>query len=373
MRIALICSNSGSGGLLKYIKGFLKTPTIHSVNLYCGNSISIEESRYIHVIRTDFVDETGIDLLLNRPLRSDLVSLIDEFSPDIVIFMNGWMRKGLEHYKCISILHNQLAINWRLLIQQRPMRLVGSMLAVRNAVMYSLKHADGMIFLSEASKKETDDAGHQYKSGKVILFGHEAQNCRDKEPLPCEMIYVSTQFPYKNHVRLLQALARVKGKHPDFHVSFVGCSKTAKLDKLVKEYNLSSNVSFCGWMSHEETLAVINKASIYLHPSMIESTSNGVLEGVIPGNTIVCSKLDVFYEAIEDRAYYFSSTSIEEMARAIDQAIKHPKPLSVSDCQKICQKYDRQESIDMVYAYAEELVNLEHSGEKAVLDRYERY
>ncbi len=355
MKIALICSDSGSGGLLKYIKGFLETPTDHTVNLYCGKNMLISDSKYINVIRTELANESGMDLLCSRPLRSEFVEMIDFFSPDVVVFMNGWMRKGLEQYKCISILHNQLAVNLKLLLKQKPLKLVGSLLAVRKAVLYSMRSADGMIFLSESSKKDTDRLGYRYKNGKVILFGHEARSCQSDSFQPHEMIYVSTQFPYKNHVKLIKALGKVKKVIPEFHVSFVGCRFTAKLEKLVKANGLTKNITFCGWMSHEETLDAIGKAGIYLHASMIESTSNGVLEGLVPGNTIVCSNIGVFMEALGDHAYYFSPYSVEEMASAILKAMQQPKPVSSETCQNICKKYDHMQGVMKVYAYASEI------------------
>ncbi len=355
MKFALICSDAGSGGLLKYIRGFLDTPTEHEVTLYCGKNLAIGESEHVRVVRTELVNESGMDLLLNRPLRPAFVAMVDALRPDAVLFMNGFMRRGLEHYPCLSILHNQLLVDWRLLLCQRPLRLVASLLAVRKALLYTFKHANGNIFLSEASKAGTDAAGYRYQNGRVILFGHDPAGERVGTPEPREMIYVSTAFPYKNHARLLRALARVKQEEPAFHVSLVGCPATPKLEALAKKLGVADRVTFCGWMSHEEALAAIGRASFYLHPSQIESTSNGVLEGLIPGNTVVCSNIGVFSEALGERAYYFSPNSEEEMASAILAALRTPRPLTAEDCRAICEKYDYRQGVEAVYRYAAEL------------------
>lgn len=357
MKIALLCSDSGSGGLIKYIEGFLKTETSHNVLLFCGPTLPILESEAVQIVRTPYAAESGLDLLLNRPLLPQLIQMVDDFAPDAVIFMNGFMRRGLEKYPCISILHNQLAINPKLLFQQRPLRLVASLLAVRKAVLFSLRTADGMIFLSNASKTETDQCGHHYKDGRVILFGQErADQLNANRKQNNELIYVSTQFPYKNHKRLLEALEKIKNMGKEFHISLIGCKETDTLKEMVQTLRLKDRVTFYGWLSHDKTMEKIQQADVYLHPSLIESTSNGVLEGIGENATIVCSKLDVFTEALGGYAYYFDPLNVDDMAKTIVEAMDNPKLLSLDMCRKILEPYDYRKGVHAVYEYAAELV-----------------
>lgn len=358
MKIALLCSNSGSGGLIKYIEGFLKTETSHNVRLFCGPTLPIPETEIVQIIRTPYAAESGLDLLLNRPLLPQLIQMVDDFAPDAVIFMNGFMRRGLEKYPCLSILHNQLAINQKLLFQQRPLRLVASLLAVRKAVLFSLRAADGMIFLSNASKTETDQYRHLYKDGRVILFGQErADQLNGNRKQNNELIYVSTQFPYKNHKRLLEALGKIKNMGKKFHISFIGCKETAALKEMVKTLRLEDHVTFYGWLSHDKTMEMIKQADVYIHPSLIESTSNGVLEGIGENATIVCSRLDVFTEALGEHAYYFDPLNVDDMANAIAKAMENPKLLSLDMCRNILAPYDYRKGVNDVYEYAAELAH----------------
>lgn len=354
MKIALLCSNSGSGGLIKYIKGFLNTPTSHEIRLYCGKSIPIPESKYVEIIKTEYSEEDGLDLLFTRPLNPKLIELVSEFNPDVVIFLNGYMRKGLEKYPSISILHNELLIRPDLILRQRPLRLVVSLLAARRAVLYTFKNVTGMIFLSQSSQIEADKLGYKYKDGRTILFGQDKRIfIKVDDSNKNEMIYVSTQFPYKNHKKLIKALGLVKKSGADFHVNFVGCKETPYLKKLVKSKKLEENVKFCGWLSYEETTSLITRAKYYLHASVIESTSNGVLEGVNENCTIVCSNIGVFSEALKDKAYYFNPNNVKDMANKIIQAINKPINLSLSDCNEIFKPYDYEDGVKKVYEYAE--------------------
>jgi glycosyltransferase involved in cell wall biosynthesis len=367
MKIALICSNSGSGGLIKYIQGFLQTQTEHTLRLFCGTTLPIGESDFVEVVRTEHANESGLDLLLGRPLSQGLIELVDDFAPDAVIFMNGFMRKGLEKYPCLSVLHNQLAVDLGLLLKQRPYRLVASLLAVRKAVLYSFGAADGMIFLSEASKKQADQKGYHYRDGRTILFGQEVEKAAgeathaaaddqaaSQAPHACrELVYASTYFPYKNHKRLLQAMHKVKERGGTFHLSFIGCKESGALTKQIEKLGLREDVTFCGWMSHEETLRKIREADCYVHASLIESTSNGVLEGVYENSTIVCSGLDVFREALGENAYYFNPKDESDMAEAILRAIEAPIRLTAQQCEEILAPYDYQAGVRGVCAYAE--------------------
>lgn len=360
MKIALICSDTASGGLIKYIDQFVKVKTQHEVVLFCGKNLNIKNSDYITIKKNNFSLERGRDLFFNKKLNKNLIVMIDRFNPDIVIFMNGYIRRGLEKYKTISILHNQLTINKNLLFKQRPFKLIISLLIARKAVIYSLKKANGIIFLSKASKQETDKYGYKYNDGIVIKFGHDMallhNNYNDEKS---QMIYVSTFYPYKNHNKLVESLVELKKYTNNFHLNLIGFVPSDSFRRKIKKLGLSKYITFYGWLTHDQTIELILQSNIYIHSSLIESTGNGVLEGVVVGNTIVCSNINVFKETLGDNAIYFDPHDVNSITNALIRAIKEPKILNKEYCEKIIKNHNYIDSVSDVYKYAEKIAKQE--------------
>lgn len=359
-KIVLLASNSGSGGLIKYINGFLKyTPEGYDVTLFCGEDLKIQSSEKVNIVRTKYVNESGIDLLLNKRVSSELIEMINEICPDIIVFLNGYMRKGLGKYKSISILHNQLLVDKELLIAQKPIRLVFSLLAARKALLYSFQKATGIIFLSEESKKDTDKRKYKYNNGKIILFGQNTEIQKVHPSRKNNLIYVSTGFPYKNHVRLLEALALLNKDGVDFFCTIAGCQANEQMKEIITKNDLDSKVSVIGWVDHSKVKEMILDNDFYVHASLIESTSNGVLEGVQEGMTIVCSNIGVFKEALQDKAYYFNPMDRYDIASAIKKALENPRALSMSECDEIMMPYNYENAIKEVFEYADYICRLD--------------
>ena len=163
MKIVMIAGDGGSGGLIGYIKGLISTdsmPANFEIILFCGPNLFKkfkDLKTKIKLISTEFAQEKGIDVVVNRYLPKELIKKIDAEKPDVIFFMNGYVRKGLEKYPNVMVLHNQLYIdNYEFLRMGKTIKTL-KLFAFRFAVRRSMKKADGVIFLSEFSKKQTDE------------------------------------------------------------------------------------------------------------------------------------------------------------------------------------------------------------------------
>ena len=125
------------------------------------------------------------------------------------------------------------------------------------------------------------------------------------------------------------------------------------MKEIINKNNLDSKVNIVGWVDHSKINEMILDNDFYVHASLIESTSNGVLEGVQEGMTIVCSNIGVFTEALQDKAYYFNPMDRYDIASAIKKAFKNPRALSVSECDEIMIPYNYEHAIKEVFEYAD--------------------
>ncbi len=102
---------------------------------------------------------------------------------------------------------------------------------------------------------------------------------------------------------LLEAVAQLKGKYPDFTVCFAGhapCSGSLKrrlrctgyekyIRYLINKLDLKENVRFLGSLSAEKMADEMTKAHVYVHPSAIDNSPNALAEAMMVGTPCVAS------------------------------------------------------------------------------------
>lgn len=335
MKIIMIAGNGGSGGLTGYIKGIISADVVPQeceVVLYCGSLLAKRLERIannIKVIETDYAVERGKDVVTNRPLPKPLIQMIRNEHPDIILFLNGYIRAGLETYPNIMVLHNQLYVDDYLLIRQGITKLTLQLLAFRHAVRRSMKKADGVIFLSEFSKQQTDDSRVNYKNGKVIPFGFEDKNRSDSiigkhNKGKIKIIYISALFPYKNHIELIKACAFLKEEGYNFELQIVGQKRNPtykKLKKVINQNNMNDLINFTDWVEHDQIKSLIDQSDIFVYASSTETTGYGLLEGMARGALIAASNKAGFPNMLKDGGVYFNPKDSNSIKNALIELI----------------------------------------------------
>jgi glycosyltransferase involved in cell wall biosynthesis len=355
MKIAMIAGNGGSGGLIAYIKGLITAnvvPENAEIKLFCGTSLAEnldEVADRIKIHPTNLANESGKDIVLNRPLNKKFIEIIDIYNPEIVVFLNGYIRKGLEHYPNVMILHNQLYVDNKQLWRQGVSKLTLILLAFRHHVRKSMRNSSGVIFLSNASRMQAKDKRLKYKKSKVTYFGLEQENRKgffEEKPLntPINMIYISAIYPYKNQIELVKGLSLLKKDKVDFRLHLVGIAdpKTKKkLISVIKQNHLQDNVVFYDWVRHDDIKKMIDSSDIFLYPSSIETTGYGLMEGMGRGIPIASSDTECFREILGDGGIYFNPNDSMSIYSAVKTLIndKQLRSKYASDALEISKKF----------------------------------
>lgn len=335
MKIVMISGNGGSGGLIGYIKGLLSfhyNPEEVEVVLFCGRNLAkkLETVKTpVRIIGTKHAAEKGIDIVLNRPLHPKLIEKIKYEEPDVVFFLNGYIRKGLEMYPNLMTLHNQLYIDFFQLARHGFSKIALSLIAFRFAVTRSMRKADGVIFLSEFSKNQTDQKRIHYNNGIVIPFGFEKENrTTDIRVLSSnkkiKLIYISAIFPYKNHLNLLKAISELKSEGYNIELYLVGQKVKPyykKIEKAIATLDLKKEVILHDWVDHERIKHLIDISDIFIYASSTETTGYGLLEGMARGALIASSNQAGFPSMLKDGGVYFEPKNIESIKKAIEYLI----------------------------------------------------
>ena len=333
MKIAMISGGGGSGGLVAYIRGLLSVKTEDEVLFVCTQALreklgAVAEN--VQFCALAEAKERGAELLRNKPLDAKVVQVVDDFCPDIVLYINGWIRRGLEKYPNVMILHNQLYVDNQALKQTLTLKKAASLLSFRHIVRRSMKKADGVIFLSDKSMWDAKAAGVKFNKGGVAYFGIPEENfsacpAEHTSNEKLKLLYVSTFWGYKNHSSLLDALKLLKDKGFSFEMHFVGAGPTKgemQIKEKVKVLGLDGDVVFHGNKSHDKVLEAMDESDIFVYPSAVESTGLGVMEAMARGMCIASSDMSCMPSVLKDAGVYFSPKQPQSIADAIEQLLR---------------------------------------------------
>lgn len=362
MKIAMLAFGGGSGGLVRYIQELLAVPAQHEINVFCSEKLNLGNlADNVIVTRTDYARERGVEILLDKPLHPELIKMVNAYNPDVVFFSNGWERRGLEQYPNIMVLHNALYVDDAALrVMLTPKKFL-TFMGFRHIVRRSIKRADGVIFLRDKSKEDTDRIGLKYKSGKVIYFGMPKYNFSTERPAldkeNIKLLYVSPFHKYKCHETLINGMKLLVDKGYSLSLELIGGIPEAReqvIREMVARLGMAERVQFSGWCTHEEVMQAMKRADIFVYPTRIEAAGLGVMEPMAQSMPIASSNTACMPEILKDAGTYFNPFKPQELADAVEKLI-------VDDAfRETCSK--------KAYAYASE-----YSWERAMREHMEYF
>ncbi len=153
---------------------------------------------------------------------------------------------------------------------------------------------------------------------------------------PVHVVSVARLVEKKGIAYVVEALGELKRSHPalDFRYHIVGDGPLrAELTELVQRHDLDEEVIFEGWMTRDEVGAVMQRAHLFVVPSV--TAANGDMEGLpvvlmeamAQGLPVIASRHSGIPEIV---AHEHSGLLVEErdaagLAAALGQMIHHPE------------------------------------------------
>jgi glycosyltransferase involved in cell wall biosynthesis len=139
--------------------------------------------------------------------------------------------------------------------------------------------------------------------------------------LPKEFaLYPAQTFPHKNHLRLLQSLARLRDQRGLIvHLVCTG-AKNDHFDEIQHEVlrlKLQDQVRFVGYVEDTYLQALYKLATFVVFPSLFEGWGFPPLEALSNGVPLACSRIQPISEHVGDAALLFDPTSVESIAEAV--------------------------------------------------------
>jgi glycosyltransferase involved in cell wall biosynthesis len=212
----------------------------------------------------------------------------------------------------------------------------------RIANKLAFKTASGVIAISETTRRDAarffgvkQDRIQAIPLGVEPRFsaspGPEVDAVRAKYRLPDQyVLYVGTNKPHKNLVRLIEAWAIIHRKAGPRHVLVIAGywdGRYPEARKLAERQDLSGAVLFTGPVDDGDLPALYTGASLFVFPSLYEGFGLPVLEAMACGTPVACSTTDALKEVAGDAASLFDPLDSGVIADCLMSLISDPESL----------------------------------------------
>lgn len=137
------------------------------------------------------------------------------------------------------------------------------------------------------------------------------------------ILYVSATYPYKNHLRLIEAFAHLKRRHPTNHVLLLVGSESgvsfATLRETARALGVVDDVVLAGRVAHAAPL--YRQAALTAVPSLAETFGYPVLEAMACGCPVVTSNCSSMAELAGDAAILVDPKDPASIAAGLERGL----------------------------------------------------
>lgn len=133
-------------------------------------------------------------------------------------------------------------------------------------------------------------------------------------------LYPAMTWEHKNHLRLLEALARLRDRDGlELRFVFTGYKTDfwPRVERRVNELGLGGQVDFLGMVTREELSALYRAARFVFVPTLFEAASAPLFEAWQHGTPVACSSVTSLPEQAAGAALLFDPFDVDSIARAL--------------------------------------------------------
>ena len=258
--------------------------------------------------------------------------LLKSLRPDVVYYPFHRDRiHPMYAYRSVVTVHDLRELQHGL-SNPRDARIVSTNVQLARAVVSSWKHPfDQLHELFPEAKGKSFLVPFPPAMG--IMGPHEASDIADSGEEEI-VLYVSITSPHKNHLRLVQAIARVLERRPGRRVRLV-CAGTklspgyeAALEG-ARKLGITDRVEFTGFIHDEALRRLYRKARMVVAPTLWEAASGTVYEAFSYGKPVACSRIPPLVSQVEQagaKVRFFNPLDSEDIAQAILEVLDNPEP-----------------------------------------------
>jgi glycosyltransferase involved in cell wall biosynthesis len=192
--------------------------------------------------------------------------------------------------------------------------------ALRSVLWHrSLRRAARVIAISEFVRdRAVAKLGLDSERVRVVPLGLDHDVLRPAagghEPF---LLYPARPWPHKNHARLYEAFALIRGERPDLRLVLTGGGDFGRVP---------DGVDVLGHVTQEELVSLMQRASALVFPSLYEGFGLPPLEAMACGCPVACSNAGALPETVGDAALLFDPHNAQAIADAVLDMVDSPEP-----------------------------------------------
>lgn len=204
------------------------------------------------------------------------------------------------------------------------------------AILYlqnrAFRHADGVIFLTRYTGELIQRSCGRLQN--LAYVGHGVDERFKSLPMrksefgaagSINCLYVSPVIEYKNHVPVVNAIALLRERGVNIHLTLIGGGEgRAKemLDAAIEKVDPQGTfIHQLGAVAYKDLPDHLQKADLFLFASSCETFGITLLEGMSAGLPIACSNRSSLPETLKDGGLYFEPESPLSIAQTLEHLI----------------------------------------------------
>jgi glycosyltransferase involved in cell wall biosynthesis len=181
----------------------------------------------------------------------------------------------------------------------------------------SVRQATRVIVISEfVRERAIATLGLDPTRIRVVPLGLDHERLRpglEREPF---LFYPARRWPHKNHARLFEAFALIRRERPDLRLVLTGGGDFA---------DVPASVEARGHVPYDEVIALMQRASALVFPSLYEGFGLPPLEAMACGCPVACSNAAALPETVGAAARLFDPTDPRAIAAAVLEVLAAPE------------------------------------------------
>lgn len=213
----------------------------------------------------------------------------------------------------------------------------------------SAEHADGILFISESTRKAFHRHCPQRCEEAVVHLGSELRVTRDRRPVDVPwpyILFVGRREFYKNWARLVEAMGLMQLWRTHGLVNVGGPLATSEKEKLRSAGIPDQRVVTL--RCDDDTLAdLYTTAACFVFPSLVEGFGIPLLEAARYGCPIACSDIPVFREILPCGPAWFDPRSSASVAAALEHSLaSEHAPESTAAAKQMAESFSWQRTAE---------------------------
>ncbi len=253
-------------------------------------------------------------LLLSRFLKKQGLDIFHAPTGSLPLFYQG---------KTVVTVHD-------LAIYQNPEWFPSFQFFSKNIVIpQSFKKATYIIAVSETTKKDllslfsisSTKIGVIYEGGLGVSMIDQKKQKNTSEYI----LTVSTLEPRKNLIRLIRAFSlyrhqNLKSREKLIIIGGKGW-KYKTIYKEVRRSGIEKEMVFTGYISEKEKIRWLDRAKVFIFPSLYEGFGLPVVEAMSLGVPVICSKRGALAEICGNAAFFVNPDDVQSIARGLGEVL----------------------------------------------------